>query len=163
MLIHTAQLQTAAGPRLIAATTSEEISSGGFYYLRDGGDHDEVRRFDVRIGSEPLVTAPQPDDRTGLTPVKFEIQGTRSSDGRDPRYVESREQRDGSRLWVVTGSGSFVLARDGIWEWEPQPSSRDDEFITRTRFASAAEAASFFHSSDPKLPSTKSPKVLDNT
>lgn len=30
--------------------------------------------------------------------------------------------------------GGYVLNTDGEWEYEPQPSSRDDEFKARTRF-----------------------------
>ncbi len=35
---------------------------------------------------------------------------------------------------------SFCLAKDGEWEYEPQPSSRDDAFYDRCRFASLEEA-----------------------
>jgi hypothetical protein len=35
----------------------------------------------------------------------------------------------------------FVLAKDEQWEWEPQPSSRDDEFYKRCRFDSFDEAS----------------------
>lgn len=39
--------------------------------------------------------------------------------------------------------GGSVLSIDGKWEWEPLPSSRDDEFYRRFRFPSfeAASAA----------------------
>lgn len=45
--------------------------------------------------------------------------------------------------WAVRRDG-FVLNRDFEWEWEPMPSSRDDEFLARCRWqlASALEAAS---------------------
>ena len=33
-----------------------------------------------------------------------------------------------------------VLNREGKWEWEPQPSSRDEDFLARCRFASLEEA-----------------------
>lgn len=44
--------------------------------------------------------------------------------------------------WVVEEMGC-VLNRDNEWEVEPQPSSRDADFIARTRFHSAEGAASF--------------------
>ncbi len=61
----------------------------------------------------------------------------------DAIYVEERLQRDGTQWWAVVRRG-FVLTKDGEWEHEPQPSSRDDEFIARTRWPSlylATEAA----------------------
>ena len=56
-------------------------------------------------------------------------------------YIERRPQREGPDLWAVK-RGSCVLSKDGEWEWEPIPSSRTDEFLTRCRFASPAEAFS---------------------
>ena len=50
-------------------------------------------------------------------------------------YVEKRNQRDGTSRFVVIQQGE-VLAKDGRWEWEPQPSSRTDAFVERTRFDS---------------------------
>lgn len=41
--------------------------------------------------------------------------------------------------WAVVMRG-YVLDTDGEWEWEPTPSSRDDDFRRRTRFASPEEA-----------------------
>jgi hypothetical protein len=32
------------------------------------------------------------------------------------------------------------MNKDGDWEWEPMPSSRDDEFLSRCRFQSMQEA-----------------------
>lgn len=39
----------------------------------------------------------------------------------------------GNNKYVVSDHAS-VLSITGDWEWEPSPSNRDDEFITRTRF-----------------------------
>jgi hypothetical protein len=33
-----------------------------------------------------------------------------------------------------------VLNKAGDWEWEPMPSSRDDEFLSRCRFETAEQA-----------------------
>jgi hypothetical protein len=42
-------------------------------------------------------------------------------------------------MWAVRHIGA-VLDKDGDWEVEPQPSSRDDEFYDRARFDTFAEA-----------------------
>lgn len=39
-----------------------------------------------------------------------------------------------SFVWTITSESGSVLARDGYWEQEPQPSSRDDDFLARTRW-----------------------------
>lgn len=43
-------------------------------------------------------------------------------------------ERRGKDLWAVCRYG-LVYASDGQWEYEPLPSSRDDEFIRRTRYS----------------------------
>jgi hypothetical protein len=53
--------------------------------------------------------------------------------------IQVREQRDGSVRYVVAKDGD-VLCRDGTMVWEPQPSSRTDEFIAATRYDSLEEA-----------------------
>jgi hypothetical protein len=61
--------------------------------------------------------------------------------------VESR----GPSQWAVCHPGE-VLNADGEWEWEPQPSSRTDEFIARTRFtfAEAVKRARALQSKKPE-------------
>lgn len=44
-----------------------------------------------------------------------------------------RVERRGAAAWAVCEGGS-VVNRDGGRELEPMPSSRDDDFIARTRF-----------------------------
>jgi hypothetical protein len=59
--------------------------------------------------------------------------------------------------WAIRESGS-VLAKDGEWEFEPNPSSRTPEFLERTRWGSLEEAATFAaqHPGTPTLqPSTE--------
>lgn len=56
-----------------------------------------------------------------------------------PIRIEARDQRDGTRKWAVLQGGN-CLRKDGEWELEMQPSSRSDEFLAMTRYASKEEA-----------------------
>jgi hypothetical protein len=47
-------------------------------------------------------------------------------------FIEARDQRDGTRLWVAMRYGG-TLNEDGEWEYEPIPSSRDEDYKQRTR------------------------------
>lgn len=49
-------------------------------------------------------------------------------------YEHIEVKHRGDNLWCVS-NGSSVLNKNGEWEWEPQPSSRTDEFIAETRFS----------------------------
>jgi len=40
----------------------------------------------------------------------------------------------GEDQWAVKHIG-YTLRADGDWEYEPSPSSRDDDYLTRCRFA----------------------------
>lgn len=44
--------------------------------------------------------------------------------------------------WAIREGGNR-LAKDGSWEYEPNPSSRDEAFYERTLFNSAEEAEAF--------------------
>lgn len=50
--------------------------------------------------------------------------------GQNTIYIEER----GDGKWAVTHLGSACLNINGNWEYEPIPSSRGNEFISRTRF-----------------------------
>lgn len=58
----------------------------------------------------------------------------------DEDRIEEARQSDGSILWAVRRAGTSCLATDGHWEFEPMPSSRDDDFIQRTRYTSPEAA-----------------------
>jgi len=62
-------------------------------------------------------------------------------DGRqiDEIRIERARQMDGGALWAVRFRGD-VLNKNGEWEWEPMPSGRDEDFLTRARFDIAEEA-----------------------
>lgn len=54
--------------------------------------------------------------------------------------VQRAIQVDGPDLWKVKRGDAHCLNRDGEWEYEPLPSSRDDDFLARCRYATADEA-----------------------
>jgi hypothetical protein len=54
-------------------------------------------------------------------------------------YLERRRQVDDTSLFAVTWL-SYCLTKTGTWEYEPTPSSRDDAFTARCRFATPEEA-----------------------
>jgi len=60
-----------------------------------------------------------------------------------PVDIESRDQIDGSRKWVLKMQ-EWVLGKDGEFHYEPRPSSRSDNFINNTRFDSIDECHSFW-------------------
>lgn len=54
--------------------------------------------------------------------------------------VQRARQVDGPDLWKVKRGDSHCLSKDGEWEYEPLPSSRDDGFLARCRYATVDEA-----------------------
>lgn len=48
-----------------------------------------------------------------------------------------------SNKWAIC-DGRRCLSKNGTFEFEPMPSSRDDEFLNRTRFDSMMEAYDFY-------------------
>ena len=53
--------------------------------------------------------------------------------------IVSVKQKQGASLWAVR-FGQNVLSKTGQWEWEPMPSNRNENFLSRCRFATAQEA-----------------------
>jgi len=53
--------------------------------------------------------------------------------------IQRMRQIEGPALWKVARNGD-CLNKSGEWEYEPMPSSRDDEFLARCRFDTAEEA-----------------------
>ncbi len=74
--------------------------------------------------------------------ISYEIMPQRVENGRiyGEITVQKRPQMDGSVKWAVYQRSTFVLNKDMQWEFEPIPSSRDDEFLARTRFDTLLEA-----------------------
>lgn len=54
--------------------------------------------------------------------------------------IRWRGKRAGQDTWVVTEGDEVLGVESRCWEIEPQPSSRSDEFIARTRFTSLEAA-----------------------
>lgn len=59
--------------------------------------------------------------------------------GINPIKVECCRQIEGPDKWAIRQGGN-CLNKSGEWEWEPMPSSRDDDFLARCRFDAAQEA-----------------------
>ena len=52
-----------------------------------------------------------------------------------PIEVECRDpENPQGDCWAVIKRGRLVLNHDGEWEYEPQPSSRTEEFLKRCRW-----------------------------
>jgi len=60
--------------------------------------------------------------------------------------------------WAIVGDDRSVLNREGLWEYEPMPSSRTDEFRVRTRWPAAREAIQFAQSHMQKYPTGYAPE-----
>ncbi len=88
------------------------------------------------------LSAPQPDSgrSDSALPDGVHIQSYRVGDDQIiPTTVERVRQLGGIEKWAVRNAGN-CLNKSGEWEWEPMPSSRDDEFLARCRFDSLNEA-----------------------
>ncbi len=73
----------------------------------------------------------------GFTVTRYTLNG---SDPFRPITIELvANPRTGVDKWAVR-QGSNCLAKDGEWEYEPQPSSRDDAFLDRCRYKTLEEA-----------------------
>lgn len=90
------------------------------------------------------------------TPVitKYTIDGDPRRLGSDDIHIERAKQLEGPAKWAVRRLGE-CLNKQGEWEYEPMPSSRDDEFLTRCRFDSAEEAFAAIQGVTPPVPSSK--------
>ena len=61
--------------------------------------------------------------------------------------LQRRRQLNGPDRWSVNDRGS-VLDKDGDWAFDPSPSSRTDEYLETTRFATPDEAIAFWQRLD---------------
>lgn len=73
---------------------------------------------------------------------KYQVSGPEFGNPRESIYVEWRGRRSGQGpiQWAVTNGAGDCLNKRGHWEHEPQPSSRTDAFLRRTRWESFHDA-----------------------
>lgn len=82
-----------------------------------------------------------------LTPTRYSLPWTRIKNAsfwmRAEVVARAFDNNAKPTSWAIHELGCVLSKDDNDWEIEPQPSSRDDAFIARTRFATAEEAAEF--------------------
>lgn len=86
-----------------------------------------------------LSAAPSPVN-LGLQISEYQLAGDPRRRGMDDIKVCAVGQLKGKKKWAVRHMGN-CLNKGGEWEYEPQPSSRDDAFLARCRFDTAMQAA----------------------
>lgn len=99
-----------------------------------------IRVADMDPDHALLVT--HQDDVLCLVVNEYQIVGGGPHDDEDWRLCRRRQSND-VHLWAIYRN-SLVLNRDGELEYEPLPSSRDDEFYARCRFDTPAEAMTVY-------------------
>lgn len=112
---------------------------------------DDGREIHIQLGYEkyqeimPRIDAALTELRAVVAlPVnEYQIEG-----GHGPRDTQSitlkrQPQRSGPDKWAIN-RGSSCLSKEGYWEYEPLPSSRDDDFLSRCRFDSPQEALALY-------------------
>jgi hypothetical protein len=74
-------------------------------------------------------------------PTRYALGGL-LAETRGPRSWAEAEAGGAAETWAVVDSVRNVWnERDGLWEWEPQPSDRTDEFLARTRYPKSVAVA----------------------
>jgi hypothetical protein len=64
--------------------------------------------------------------------------------------LQRMKQRDDSYLWAILKGEHSVMNREGEWEYQPLPSSRDNAFLKRTRFSTAMDALKVYRQQETK-------------
>ena len=78
--------------------------------------------------------------------ISYQLRGGGPADHpSDDITLQRRVQRDGTVRWAVYRFGTtYALTRDGTWAFEPQPSSRSDDYLAWTRYTTPADALDHF-------------------
>ena len=76
----------------------------------------------------------------GLVPIQWEERRTGAR-------IERTSKVDATPSYAIRLHGN-CLSRDGQWGFEPQPSSRDDEFLANHRWNDFAEAEKALRDAD---------------
>lgn len=101
----------------------------------------EAQHLHTGLLRETVLRSLAAQEALRMRPVAWEL----AAAVREPRRVvpavrlEEVEQRDGSARYAIRQGGN-CLGVDGQWDWEPQPSSRDAEFMARCRFDTPEQA-----------------------
>lgn len=80
------------------------------------------------------------------TPISYRLPWSRmlnAPDWQRAEIVATRFTEGKPSKWAIREAGCVIDRESMMWEYEPTPSSRNDEFFKRTRFDSAEEAAEF--------------------
>lgn len=94
-------------------------------------------------------------DEAHSTGVQVHAYSAGSLAGGGEVLVVRTQQMDGSYLWKVTDGSMECLNKAGEWEYEPLPSSRDDEFMARCRFNTAENAIAAARAAIAKINSVR--------
>ncbi|MDF2461785.1 MAG: hypothetical protein K0Q43_20 [Ramlibacter sp.] len=89
-------------------------------------DRFQLHQFAVRYADLTWAAAQSPG---GARAIVFQL-----GEGPEGVRIELARQKDGAEMWAVRDRVGNCLRLDGDWEIEPSPSSRDGEFLGRTRF-----------------------------
>jgi hypothetical protein len=127
-----------------ARTMVKHAAGDCWYWQGDGEDHLEslVNSLPVVIRADQLreLLAAAP-----AVPEGWEIASYAAGD----ITIQRMAQIDGSHLWKIAKNGN-VLNKQGEWEWEPMPSSRDDDFLARCRYATLDEVSAMLAAAQAK-------------
>lgn len=102
----------------------------------------DVQLLPPWLRSHPPAVSGEGERLKELEVLEYQIAGGGPFDREDVRLVR-RRNRDGVSKWAVVNRGAALNA-DGEWEWEPIPSSRTDEYLARTRFATPEAALNVY-------------------
>jgi hypothetical protein len=96
----------------------------------------EANRYLVRISNEAIQDASNYcEAQKGIARLREALESASAFNVGQNVIVKKCWQRDGSCLWAVQRFDE-VLANDGMgWNYELQPSDRDEAFMARYRFA----------------------------
>lgn len=124
----------APGGEPVAVVESATLGAGGFHARLQPGQKMPTR-------GEPLYLAPPSDagQRAGWPEVDSYV-FPRTPLQANGVWVKRARQLAGPDLWKVTNGLDDCLNVHGQWEFEPSPSSRDEEFLARCRFPTAEAA-----------------------
>jgi hypothetical protein len=125
-------------PAVAPAVDAQPVGVAGAMPGTDGFTMAAFKASEVPVGT-PLYASAQSDGwKKDAVPDGVEIASYCLTEY-DDVIIQRVMQIAGPDLWAVRHAGS-CLGKDGEWEYEPMPSSRNADFLSRCRFESAKEA-----------------------